>query len=181
PGSRPGSDSDSRIDVELDLVAVGIAHGERARRLAERREPVLLDPAPGGRERGERAPDVEGDVIEARYTLRLRPGALGARQLARDVVMVDAGREEDDAPALARAGLGEPEEVAIEASRRREIAHEEGNVTELADLQAGGGCTHGDEECTIGGAWLRRSRRPFTRPAPPRSSPPPRAASLTPS
>src|SRR5438552_14432340 len=31
----------------------------RSRRLAERREPVLLDPAPGGRERGERAPDVE--------------------------------------------------------------------------------------------------------------------------
>src|SRR6058998_2209430 len=45
PGSRPGPDSGSRIDVELDLVAVGIAHGERARRLAERREPVLLDPA----------------------------------------------------------------------------------------------------------------------------------------
>ena len=59
--------------------------------------------------------------------------------------MVDAGGEEDDPPVLARAGLGEPEDVAIEPSRRLEVAHEEGDVTQLADLQAGGGCVHGDE------------------------------------
>jgi len=136
---RPG------IDVELDLVAVWVAHAERAGRLAERCEPVGIDPPARGAELRERAPDVEGDVVQARHALGLCSGAFRARQLARDVVVMDAGGEEDDAPALARAGLGEPEDIAVEMSGRLEVADEEGDVTELADLETGAGCVHGDE------------------------------------
>jgi len=106
---------------------------------------VSLHPPARGAELRERAPDVEGDVVQARHALGLRAGAFRARQLARDVVVMDAGGEEDDAPALARAGLGEPEDVAVELSRRLEVADEEGDVTELADLETGAGCVHGDE------------------------------------
>jgi len=56
--------------------------------------------------------------------------------------MMNAGGEEDDAPALAGAGLGEPEDVAVEAPCRVEVAHEEGNVAQLADRQAPGRCGH---------------------------------------
>src|SRR5439155_1660522 len=96
------------FDVELDLVAVWVAHAQRARRLAERCEPASLHPPVRGAELRERAPDVEGDVVQARHALGLRAGAFRARQLARDVVVMNAGGEEDDAPGLGRAGLGEP-------------------------------------------------------------------------
>src|SRR5207245_711028 len=91
----------------------------------------------------------EGDVVQARHALGLRSGAFRARQLARDVVVMVAGGEEDDAPALARAGLGEPEDVAVETSRRLEVADEEGDVTELADLATGVHCVPYAEAATI--------------------------------
>ena len=56
------------------------------------------------RARGE-VVDREGDVVEAGHALRLRAGAVRARQLARDVVVVRARGEEDDASVLAGAGF----------------------------------------------------------------------------
>src|SRR5207247_1878755 len=61
-------------------------------------------------------------------------GPRRARELAREIVMARARGEEDDAAVLAGAGFREAEQVAIEASRRFEVADEEGNVTEGADL-----------------------------------------------
>jgi len=48
--------------------------------------------------------------------------------------MARAGGKEDDPTVLAGAGLGEAEQIAIEASRRGEIADEERDVTERADF-----------------------------------------------
>ena len=50
------------------------------------------------------------------------------------IVMTRARREEDDATILAGAGLGEAEQIAVEASRRGEIADEERDVTERANF-----------------------------------------------
>src|SRR5581483_11839717 len=111
-----------RVDIQLDLVAVGVADGETSRVLAEGDEPVRLDVPPRDREVVSGGADAESDVVEAgdAFRLRARPGRAG--QLAGDIVMVDAGREEHDAAVLARAGLGETEHIAIEMPRGVEVA-----------------------------------------------------------
>src|SRR5256712_3577156 len=127
-----------RVDVQLDLVAVRVADRERLGGLAEGLETVRLHPAARLGEGVERRADLERDVVEAGHALGLRTGAFGARKLARDVVMMAAGGKEDDAPALAGAGLVKPEEITIKTPRRLEIADEQRDVTELANLQCGG-------------------------------------------
>src|SRR5687767_11872441 len=117
-----------RLDIQLDLMPVGIAHAEAAGRLAEGGETRCFHRAARLREDLQRGADVEGDVIKAGHAFGLRTGTGGARELARDVVMVDAGGEEDDAAVLGGARLAQAEEVAIEAARGVEIAHEEGDV-----------------------------------------------------
>jgi len=115
-------------------VTVGIADAERAVRLAEGRETARLHLASRRREIVERGTDVEGDVIQAGHALGLRPRPFGARQLAGEVVMMDAGREEHDTPVLPRPRLRETEQVAVEATRGVEIAHEQRDVSQLADF-----------------------------------------------
>jgi hypothetical protein len=63
-----------------------------------------------------------------------RAGPVGARHLEREVVVMAAGGEEDDAAVLAASGLGEPEQIAVEAGGRLEITDEERDVSELSDL-----------------------------------------------
>ena len=74
--------------------------GRRTTRLAERLEPRLLRLAARTLQGSTRAADAEGDVVEAG-----RSGGKGirldARHLERDVVVMEAGGEEDDAPVLA--------------------------------------------------------------------------------
>ncbi len=110
----------------------------------ERGQAVRLHPAARRRELGGRRADRERDVVEAGHALGLRPGPLGARELARDVMVVDARGEEDDASALAGARLREAEDVAIEAARGVEVTDEERDVTELAD-RGPRECVHRDE------------------------------------
>ena len=105
--------------------------------VAERHQPCPLGIAARGLERLARPADAEGDVVEAG-----RSGGkglrVGARQLERDVVVVSAGGEEDDASLLAASRLAEAEDVSIEANGRIEVAHEERNVSQLDDPHGGG-------------------------------------------
>src|SRR5207244_8216705 len=112
----------SGIDVQLELVPVGVADRERLRRLAEGLETVAFHPAARLGEVVERRAHLERDVIEAGHALGLGTGAVGARELARDVMMVAAGRKEHDAPRLAGAGFAQPEEITVKTPRRLEIA-----------------------------------------------------------
>ena len=145
--ARPGGIR-REVDVQLDLVTVGIAHAEVGRAFAERLEPVRHGVPSGAREIVQRGADVERDVIQARGALRRR-GRVEARELARHVVMVHARREEDDATVLRGAGFREAEDVPVEATGGVEIADEQGDVTELAHREprvrrARGGCLHDD-------------------------------------
>jgi hypothetical protein len=114
-------------------VAVRVADAESVRVLAVRREPLRHHVTPRARELGGRLADLERDMIETRHALGLGAGARRARQLAREIVVTRARGEEDDAAILAGAGLREPEKVAIEVSRRGEIANEERDVAEGAN------------------------------------------------
>src|SRR5207245_6851937 len=158
--------SASGIDLQLDLVPVGVADRERLRRLAERLETVGFHAAARLGEVVERRAHLERDVIEAGHALGLGTGAVGARELARDVMMVAAGRKEHDAPRLAGAGFAQPEEITVKTPRRLEIADEERDVTQLAELPGGDRgspqrCLHvvgsvpleGHGRCEAGGPW----------------------------
>jgi len=113
------------VHVQLDLVTIGIADTERGGRLAEGHEPVLLHPASSRGQIGQRAADVERDVVETGHALGLRPGTVGALQLAGDVVMVHPGGKKDDTPCLAGSRLREAEDVAVEAPGGAQIVDEE--------------------------------------------------------
>ena len=71
-----------------------------------------------------------------------RSGGRGRRvdagQLERDIVVVSARGEEDDASALAVPRLAETKHVTVEARGHLEIAHEERNVSQLGDPHGGG-------------------------------------------
>jgi hypothetical protein len=84
----------------------------------------------------QRGADVEGDVVEAGHALGLRRRALGARQLAGQIVVMRAGREEHDAAVLAGVRLGESEQIAVKTARGLEVAHVERDVAQLADFHA---------------------------------------------
>src|SRR5688572_25826353 len=114
---------------------IRIAHTEAVRRLAEDGQARRLHRAARLPEVGERRAHVEGDVIEAGHALGLRAGAGRARKLAGDVVVVNTGGEEDDSAVLGRACLAQAEQIAIEAARGLEIAHEERDVAQLANSE----------------------------------------------
>ena len=67
-------------------------------------------------------------------------------------MVVHAGREEDDAPVLAGAGLLQAQHAAIEAARGVEIADEERHVTELTNgepSRGARGCLHDGGSVTL--------------------------------
>ena len=102
--------------------------------LPERLEPVGHRVAPRGGEVVGCVADLERDMVEPGHALGLRPRTRRACELARQIVVTRAGGEEDDATVLAGTGFREAEQVAIEASRRLEVADEERDVTERADF-----------------------------------------------
>src|SRR6266540_3342063 len=112
-----------RLDVELDLVAVGVLQAEARRgalRLAERRQPVARHLVARGQERLAASPDAERDVVETGRALDRR-ARLGARDFEGEVVMMEAGGEKGNASTLAASGLREAEQIAIEAHGGLEV------------------------------------------------------------
>ena len=117
-------------------MAVGIAHAEArgapVRLLPERHQAARRALGAGRLEVSARAADAERDVVEpGRAPGKRRP--LGAGDLQRDVVVMDARGQEGDAPALAPPGLAQAEEIPVEGDRGVEVADEERDVAQLGD------------------------------------------------
>ncbi len=102
------------------------------RLLPERRQAARRALGPRGLEVLAGPADAERDVIEPGGALGGNR-AVGAGDLERQVVVVDAGGQEGDAPVLAPPGLAQAEEVPVEGERGLEVADEERDVAQLGD------------------------------------------------